>query len=43
MSTIPISLTEKEFNQHVRPDAYYLGGHHIAFAMINLRHLIDAK
>ncbi len=26
-----------------RRDAYYLGGHHIAFAMINLRHLIDAQ
>ena len=24
-------------------DAYFLGGHHIAFAMINLRHLIDAQ
>ena len=23
-----------------RRDAYYLGGHHIAFAMINLRHVI---
>ncbi len=26
-----------------RRDAYYLGGHHIAFAMINLRHVIDAQ
>lgn len=26
-----------------RRDAYYLGGHHIVFAMINLRHLIDAQ
>lgn len=26
-----------------RRDAYFLGGHHIAFAMINLRHLIDAQ
>lgn len=25
-----------------RRDAYYLGGHHIAFAMINLRHVIAA-
>lgn len=23
-----------------RRDAYYLGGHHIAFAMVNLRHVI---
>ena len=26
-----------------RCDAYFLGGHHIAFAMINLRHLIAAQ
>lgn len=26
-----------------RRDAYYLGGHHIAFAMINLRHLFAAQ
>ena len=26
-----------------RRDAYYLGGHHIAFAMINLRHVIASK
>ena len=26
-----------------RRDAYFLGGHHIAFALINLRHLIDAQ
>ena len=26
-----------------RRDAYFLGGHHIAFALINLRHVIDAQ
>lgn len=26
-----------------RCDAYFLGGHHIAFAMINLRHIIAAQ
>jgi transposase len=26
-----------------RKDAYFLGAHHIAFAMINLRHLLAAK
>lgn len=26
-----------------RRDAYFLGGHHIAFAMINLRHIIAAQ
>lgn len=29
--------------RYERRDAYYLGGHHIAFAMINLRHVLAAQ